>query len=372
MKKKLQKLGSHLMFIFIGAISGIIMVVYLDSVFEEYGLLLSLVFKALMFLLMFYIQLIIHEVGHLIAGLLSGYSFGSFRIGSLMIVNDNGKLKMRRQSIAGTGGQCLMIPPQPVDGKIPVIFYNLGGVLMNFLTLPICVYLIRFLIGKPVLYCGCVMMFLSGLIVVLTNGIPIKLGMINNDGSNARELYHNQEAMMSFYNQFMILEHVRRGKRLRDIPSEYFSMPSKEGMKNSISVSSAVFLENRLFDGGEFDAALSLINELLSAESALIGLHRYLLLTDKITIKLLRGEIEAAKGIYLGKGYQTFAKQMKSSINVIRLNYAFSLLCEKNEKKAGEILIYFNKCAKNHPYNSDVESEREVISLIDDAYRQIK
>ena len=374
MKKKQQKfkgnLALTLICVIIGAISGVIMAIYLDSVFEEYGFLPSLLFKTIIFLITYFLQLIIHEFGHLVAGLLSGYSFGSFRIGSLMIVNNDGKLKIKHQSVAGTGGQCLMIPPKPVDGKIPVIFYNLGGVFMNFITLPICVYLIRFLIGKPVLYCGCVMMFLSGLIVVLTNGIPLKLGMINNDGSNTVELYHNKEAMASFYNQFMILEFIRNGKRLKEIPVEYFPMPTKEGMKNSISASSAVFLENRLFDAKEFDEALSLINELLSTESALIGLHKNFLLADKITIQLLRGENDRARNLYLDQNYQKFAKQMKTSINIIRTDYAYALLCEGNEKKASEILLHFNKCAQRHPYNSDVESERELISLIDDAFNK--
>lgn len=370
MKKK-QNLAVYFVLFLVGVISGAIMVIYLDSVFEEYGILLSLLFKVLIFIFTYLVQLIIHEIGHLVAGLLSGYSFASFRIGSIMIVKDNGKLKIKSQSIAGTGGQCLMIPPTPVEGKIPVILYNLGGVLMNFATLPICVFLIRFLIGKPLPYAICVLMFLSGLIVALTNGIPLKLGMINNDGSNARELYKNSEAQIAFYNQFMILDGVRKGVRLKDIPKAYFGMPSETGMNNSISASSAVFLENRLVDAHQFDEASVLINKLLYKESALIGIHKNFLIADKIVIELLRGETERAKKLYLDKNYQTFSKKMKDSINIIRTDYAFALLCEKDEVMAGDILIRFNNSAKKHPYSIDVISERELISLIDEANNKI-
>ena len=261
-----------------------------------------------------------------------------------------------------------MIPPKPVDEKIPVILYNLGGVIMNLITLPICVFLIRFLIGKPLAYTVCVMMFLSGLIAAVTNGIPFKTGMINNDGFNALELRNNGESQRAFYCQFMILDKLRNGMRLRDMPSEYFPMPSEEGMKNSISASAGVFLENRLMDSGEFDEALTLINKLLYAESALIGLHKNLLISDKIVILLMKGEADKASKLYFDKNYQAFAKQMKNTINIIRTDYAAALFLSNDEKKQREILLRFDKRAKTHPYAADVESERELILALDIAY----
>ena len=364
-KSNMKNFGANLILILIGALCGVIMVVYLDGIFEEYGFFLSLLFKLLIFFVTYYVQLIIHEAGHLVAGLLTGYSFGSFRAGSIIIVKENGKLKIKKQTIAGTGGQCLMIPPKMVDGDFPVILYNLGGVLMNLLTLPICVFAIRFLIGKPVLYTFCVFTFLSGLIIALTNGIPLKLGMVNNDGSNALELRRDREARIAFYNQFMILDKIRRGVRLKDMSSEYFPMPSDEGMKNSISASAAVFLENRLMDSQSFDEAHELINKLLNMDSALIGLHKNLLICDKILILLMRGDNEGAQKLYSDKGYREFSKQMKTFLSVIRTEYAFAKLFEKDEKKAKEIWEKFEKCAKTHPYSIDVESERELLVLVD-------
>ena len=48
------------------------------------------------------LQIIIHEAGHLVFGLLSGYQFSSFRIGNLMFVKIEDKIKIRKFSIAGT------------------------------------------------------------------------------------------------------------------------------------------------------------------------------------------------------------------------------------------------------------------------------
>ena len=82
-------------------------------------------------LLFSFAQTVVHEAGHLLFGLLTGYQFSSFRIGSFMWLEKDGKLTLKRFSLAGTGGQCLMDPPEPVDGKIPYVLYNLGGSLAN-------------------------------------------------------------------------------------------------------------------------------------------------------------------------------------------------------------------------------------------------
>ena len=71
-------------------------------------------FVFLGFCVSFALQIILHETGHLIGGLLTGYKFCSFRIGNLQLQRENGALRFRRLKLAGTGGQCLMTPPEPV------------------------------------------------------------------------------------------------------------------------------------------------------------------------------------------------------------------------------------------------------------------
>ena len=51
------------------------------------------------------INIVVHEGGHLVFGLLCGYRFCSFRIGSLMMVRQGGRLNLRSFKLAGTGGQ---------------------------------------------------------------------------------------------------------------------------------------------------------------------------------------------------------------------------------------------------------------------------
>ena len=81
-----------------------------------------------------FLQTVIHEAGHLVFGLMSGYQYCSFRIGSFMWIKQDGKMRVKRFSLAGTGGQCLMAPPDLVDGKMPYVLYNMGGCLANLIV----------------------------------------------------------------------------------------------------------------------------------------------------------------------------------------------------------------------------------------------
>ena len=79
-----------------GGIMGVLIANYFepwlqsDSIFIEllkfYGLFILIIIG-------YMVQIIIHEAGHLIFGLLTGYTFVSFRIGSLTIIKEDGKLK---------------------------------------------------------------------------------------------------------------------------------------------------------------------------------------------------------------------------------------------------------------------------------------
>ena len=49
------------------------------------------------------IHTIIHEAGHLIAGLMSGYKFLLFRIGSLTLIHSDGKYQLKKRKKQAKG-----------------------------------------------------------------------------------------------------------------------------------------------------------------------------------------------------------------------------------------------------------------------------
>ena len=63
-------------------------------------------------------------------------------------------------------------------------------------------------------------------------------------------------------------------------------------------------------------------------------------------------------------------KQMKTFPSVIRTEYAYALLCERNKEKAQKHLAYFEKTEKNYPYPQDMQSERELMQIADKVHEE--
>ena len=97
-------------------------------------LVLSCLLSLISLILAIFLQVILHEGGHLLLGFVTGYRFVSFRIGNLTLIKEEGKFRFKRFSISGTGGQCLLSPPDGPYEQMPYFWYNAGGVLMNLLT----------------------------------------------------------------------------------------------------------------------------------------------------------------------------------------------------------------------------------------------
>ena len=318
------------------------------------------------------IQIIVHEAGHLVFGLLSGYRFSSFRIGSFLWYRENGRLRLKRQSIAGTGGQCLMVPPALVDGKIPVVLYNLGGSLMNLLVSALL--LVPFFLLGEGSFIGmfCLLTAVCGVISALLNGIPMHMGTIDNDGYNALSLGKSQEAMEAFWLQLTINDQLMQGKRLKDMPEEWFRVPADEAMKNSMVVAVGAAACNRLMDQKRFAEADTLMAHLLEIESGMVDLHRNLLIADRMYCEMLgQNRRDTVDALYT-PAVKKFMKSMKNYPSVIRTQYAYALLAEGDAKKAQSLLTRFEKVAKTYPSPGDIALERELLALVWDRWAAIQ
>lgn len=310
-----------------------------------------------------FLQIIIHEAGHLVFGLLSGYQFSSFRIGSFMMIKTDGKWRFCKFSLPGTAGQCLMSPPDLVDGKMPVVLYNLGGCIMNMIAAGIFAVIAYCTQGNDIIFILSVCMVAIGLATAVTNGIPLMVGPIRNDGSNALSLGKNPVAMQAFWLQLKMSELQTKGVRLKDMPAEWFIVPADEDLNNGLVAASAVFYANWLMDQMRLEEALEYIEALLAKETAVLGVYQSLLTCDRIYCELVVKK-NTSEAIYLhNKEYEKFAKQMKNFPSILRTEYVYALLAEKDEQKACECLKRFNKIAKNYPYPIDIRSERELMDV---------
>ncbi len=367
-KKKIawQQYTAIFFFLLFGGVCGFMMMAYAESAadgksFAKIAPVLLILF-AVMYAALF-LHIVIHEAGHLVFGLMSGYKFSSFRIMSFMWIKENDKIRMKHLSIAGTGGQCLMAPPDIVDGKMPVVLYNLGGSLMNVIAGSIFLGLYFAFGNIYILDASMLLAAVIGFLIALMNGVPMRLGAIDNDGYNAWSLRKNSEALEAFWVQMKVNEQTSKGVRLKDMPEEWFEIPTDESMKNSMIATKGVFACNRITDMLRFEEADKLMAHLLEIESGIIGIHRNLLLCDRVYIELITENRSDALEMMYTKELKNFMKSMKNFPSVIRTEYVYALLHENDAEKAKKAEERFEKCAKTYPYACDIQSERELIEI---------
>lgn len=349
-------------FVLIGAACGFIMMAYMDACMHagrtlgetlpEVALLIAGMYAAIA------AQLILHEAGHLAFGLMSGYRFCSFRVFSLMWAKEGERIRLRRMAIAGTGGQCLMGPPEMKDGKIPMTLYNLGGSIMNLLTGAAA--LAAFSAAPQGMGAALLLVTAAvGLGIALMNGILLHMGVMDNDGMNVVTLRRDAEAMRSFWIQMKVNELQTQGVRLRDMPEAWFALPEK--MDDAMTAALGVLACNRLMDAHQFDAAAALMARMTRC-TAMAGVHRAMMACDMEYIALItRGK--AAQETARTAAQQKIMKQMKDFPSVLRIEYACALLKEGDRAGSERIRARFEKLAGRYPYPGDVQSERELMDI---------
>ena len=279
---RLSKLFCTLVYLGVGVAGGVrFATVYLAraSSFQLGGYLVAMGLFLLAVYVSMVLQTALHEAGHLVFGLLTGYRFCSFRLFGLMLKAEQGRLRFRRMKVAGTSGQCLMLPP-PMQGQhLPYVWYNLGGVLFNFIS-AVVLFALCGLVGG---YAGAVLFTAGciGLAMGVLNGVPMRVGYVDNDGANLLAVHRGQGAPYAFWVQLMVNYSLGQGQRLGDMPDQWFVPTPGANLQNPLVATQQVLYCNRLMDTNNFAAALPAMQQLCSG-SAITGLHRHLLTCDII------------------------------------------------------------------------------------------
>ena len=350
------------MFIALGALAGVTVARGMERILPEDAGTVEIALGFGLMLLAFYavmiVQIAVHEAGHGVFGRLTGYRFVSYRIFGLMWLRDGERVRFRRFSLAGTGGQCLMEPPGTPDSDFPVTLYNLGGSLMNLIVAAVSFALGLLLKDAPAAQVLLFEMAIVGVGFALVNGLPIKTNMVNNDGRNALDLRRDDTARRAFWIMMKINALTSRGARLRDMPAEWFVPPDAAGMGNGLTASLAVFAANRLMDEGWLEDADALMARILEHPGATPGLYRVALTCDRIYCALVgtgHGDVRAL----LDKAQRKTMKAMANMPSVLRTEYALALLADRDVEKAGRVEKRFEALSRSYPYPQELEAERE-------------
>ena len=260
------------------------------------------------------VLVIIHEAGHLVSGLLSGYSFVSFRVFNLTFIRQDGVLRIKRYSIAGTGGQCLLCPPdRPLD-KIPTAWYNIGGVVANVVV---------FLAVLPLMWMplsafakeGVSIFLLIDLIMICLNGIPMQAGGIGNDAYNMLMLRSNMTAKRGFISQLRSNALIQAGVRPKDMPDEWFGAAGDVNFQNPLEAAVVIMDASRLVDMERWEEARRVFNEIYSHKDELMAIYVKEVECELVFLSLVMGRVDEAKVMLTPKlmEYISQYRQMMSS-----------------------------------------------------------
>ena len=369
-KQKKKSNGKWLQFLIlvaVGAVSGLPFFRYLEHSTNEgltgMGLILSYILTFVCLYLALLVQIIVHEAGHLIFGLMTGYRFSSFRILNLMWIKKDGKIMFKRMATLVNGGQCLMSPPDLIDGQMPVMLYNFGGVIMNAVTALLCLGFSLLFSSYSIAWLFTVFLAIIGFAFALLNGIPFNLSTMNNDGRNALDLSKNPETMRALWIQLKVTELLSEGLRVKDMPDEWFVVPSDESMKNGLIATVGVLACEHLMDKHQFNEADMLINRLLTTENGVVGIQRNLLVCNRMYIELITNNRADVLEKMRTKQQLKFMKAMRGIPSIIRTEYAYALLAEKDGLKTETLLWQFDNCALTYPYPSEIQSNMELINI---------
>lgn len=366
-KKKDKKIITVIIGLFPGFIAGVVIISLLKWFLHDLSdalFILAAVCCIVTAVFALILGIAIHEAGHLIFGLMTGYKFSSYRIFSLIWIKDeNNKIKFKRFKLAGTGGQCLMIPPDMKDGKIPFTLYNLGGVFANIIIGILFFILFLIFINIKLLALTMIIFSITNITFAMSNGIPMTASGVDNDAKNAISIKEDPEAMRAFWIQMKINEKVSKGIRLKDMPNEWFILPPKEKMENSMIAAIAVFSANRLIEEKRFEEADALMENIIDEDNATIMFYKQLLTCDRIYVELIRECRSDVIENMLDTNQKAFMKAMKNYPSIIRTEYAYELLLKKDEAKVNILIEQFETVAKKYPHKSEIEAERELINI---------
>ena len=225
-------------------------------------------------LIAFILHIILHEGGHLVAGLLTGYRFVSFRFLNFTLINQDGHLRWRNFELAGTGGQCLMAPPDKPLEEIDTRWYNAGGVLANILIALISLVLIWAFDLPFWLDALLINMIIIGILVALTNGIPMKVGGVANDGRNLLQLEKDIPGKQGFCNILDINARSQQGETYSEMPERLFALPQPIDWTNSMHVGCVMIAATRMIALHQWEDAYQLLTEALNHKDDYIKLYQ--------------------------------------------------------------------------------------------------
>ena len=248
---------------------------------------------------------------------------------------------------------------------MPYRLYNMGGSLANLLFSALC--LLLYFICREYKYPALFLIICAviGLFIALLNGIPMRIQNMDNDGYNALNLGKDTDAIKAIWLQLKINQEYSLGKRLKDLPEEWFFLPEGEDLNDPMICTVGVMKYNYYYDTHDFEKAEETAEYLLKAPG-LLGLHKNELTCELLFLRVFRKADPSEIDPLYTRELDKYIKATANYVSRRRLAYAYQLLYLKNLTMAEKCLAVFEKTVKTYPYSAEIENELEIIEMIKD------
>lgn len=348
----------------LGLILGLFLGVFLISMFEleRFGIDI-MIYYLIMAVVAYILQIVIHEGGHCLFGYLNGFGFRSFRIGSYMWVKDNGEIKFRRYRLAGTGGQCLMDPPEP--NFKAYFWYNVGGGVCNLISVVLFLGL-GVLLRDTMFDIFCFCMVGLGLLFGLMNLIPID-AEVPNDGYNVYCMVKDRKSVHSLYQQLILSKEFSDGKKMDEIDEKYFQLYDGADLTNPLNTCIEANRGSRALSQKRYADAKECLENLF--EKKITQVYRNSVIYDLVLIELLTSKSPNVDR-YLSEKMKKKMSRNKTDVSSLLDQYGIDLLVHHDEEQAKVDLKYFNDACKTYPYEGILEGIKECQKLLEERKMQ--
>lgn len=339
----------------IGFIIGYLSDSFIDKNDNIFVFLFKLSCSLLILFISYLIHIIIHETGHLIFGLLSGYSFISFRIGPYVIMKENETLKLKKHNLPGTAGQCLMVPPDREDEKYPFILYNFGGTILNLITAVLSIIIENyFTFPFNTIFTDFAFV---GFFTALTNGIPLKIGGVPNDAYNILSIIRDKKALKSFYLQLKTHALQSQGIRIKDMPLETIILDEKADLSNPLYTAQKLIEYNWYLDNLDIENAKKTLNQFKPYFDKIATIFKNEIKCERIFLELIGNcDKELIDSIY-DKSLKKYIKSAKFMISKKRILLAYEVFYNNNKENAKKYYDELKQLANKYPIKGEADME---------------
>ena len=311
------------------------------------------------------VQQLLHLAGRLICGELAGY-----RVTEINIFNLRWKFSDGRHQFNFLRGlrkycTCAMLSPESEPKKHVMVLATIGSAVIDFLVSAVLLVLSSQFSHFLLFSCIAYVVAMLGFIQIITYAVPVRFLYGENKGCFLLELLRHPKAPHSMWVAHRVTEKYTCGVSVKDMPAEWFEIPSAAEMKNMHLAHIGALTCGRLMEEHRFAEADRLAEALLK-EGKLRAVNRYFLMMYRVRCELMgENRPEVVEGLLTSELKKWLEKAAKLNPDIHATLYALALLHEKNTEKAQRIAAEIEQQVKTTENSVNAVEARNFMADVD-------